>query len=189
MNASRLSAMLVLAATVLVASAHVSITPRQVNAKGGGDFVIKVPTEKAVPTIKVRVEFPAGFRVSRFKAKPGWTATVERDTAKVISAVTWSGGKIGPDEYDEFVVSARVSVDGGEVLPIKAFQTYEDGEVVEWTDTTDPKAKHPAPKITVTEVPSGFATAARANWLGGTALLLALVALTLAMRNGRRSPG
>ena len=187
MRTSLWSTLLVLAAVVLVASAHVTVSPRQVNAKGGGDFIIKVPTERPVPTIKLRVVFPGGFRVSRLRAKQGWTAVVERDTSKAITAVTWSGGKIGPDEFDEFVVSARVSAEPGQSLAIMAYQTYEGGEVVGWTSVADPmpKTEHPAPKITVMQAPSRFATAAQGNWLGASALLLGLVAVTMTMRNGK----
>jgi hypothetical protein len=67
----------------------------------------------------------------------------------------------------------------------KAYQTYEGGEVVGWTETLDPKAKHPAPKITVTAAPSRLATAAQDNWLGGVAMVLGLAALTVSMRNSK----
>jgi uncharacterized protein YcnI len=185
MNTSRLSMLLVLATVVVVASAHVTVSPRQITGGTGGDFVIKVPTERPVPTIKVRVEFPHGFQVSRLKAKQGWTAEAERDTAKAIKAVTWSGGKIGPDEFDDFTVSARIAADAGPVLAIKAYQTYEGGEIAEWTDTLDSQSKKPAPKITVIQAPSKFATTAKSNWLGASALLLGLVAVTMSMRNSK----
>ncbi len=185
MNTSRWSMLLVLATVVVVASAHVTVSPRQILANTGGDFVLKVPTEKPVPTIKLRVEFPQGFRVSRIKAKQGWTTQIERDTSKAITAVTWSGGKIAPDEFDDFTVSARIAADAGPILAIKAFQTYEGGEVVEWTDAVDPQAKRPAPKITIMQAPSQFATTAKSNWLGASALLLGLVAVTMSMRNGK----
>ncbi|MSR06799.1 MAG: DUF1775 domain-containing protein [Gemmatimonadetes bacterium] len=186
MNTSRLSAILALTAVVLLASAHVTVSPREIVSKGGGVFLVNVPTERPVATVKIRVEFPEGLRVSRIRAKAGWTAAVERDTSKAITAVTWSGGKIGPDEFDEFAFNARVNAPPSK-LAFKAYQTYEGGETVAWTstDTPTPKDQHPAPQITITPVQSKYATAARENWLGATAMLLGFAALTMSMRNGR----
>jgi uncharacterized protein YcnI len=185
MRNSFASTILVLAAIVLLASAHVTVNPREAIAKRGGLFTINVPTERPVATTKIRVEFPANLRVSRIRSKLGWTAGVERDTSKAITAVTWTGGKIGPDEFDEFAFNARINSEGADTLVLKAYQTYEGGEVVGWTETVDPKAKHPAPKITVTAAPSKFATAAQDNWLGGVAMVLGLAALTVSMRNSK----
>jgi uncharacterized protein YcnI len=184
MRSSRLSTLLVLAAVVLVASAHVTVQPKQVTAKGYSELTIQVPTEKPEPTVKLHVEFPKELKVSRLRAKQGWTADVERDSSKAITAVTWSGGKIGPNEYDQFAVQARIPAEPA-VVAIRAFQTYEGGEVVAWADTVDPKAKHPAPKLSIVAGPSTFASTVQGNWLGGTAMLLGLVAVTMSMRNGK----
>ena len=180
-----MSTITALFAIAIVATAHVTVQPREVVTKKGGVFVVSVPTEKAVPTVKIRLEFPTGMRVSRLRAKAGWTAAVERDTSKAITAVTWSGGKIAPEEYDEFAFNARVNAPPSQ-LAIKAYQTYEGGEVVEWTNlSADPKAQHPAPKLTVVPEQSRFASAAKDNWMGGTALVLGFAAVTLAVRNGK----
>jgi uncharacterized protein YcnI len=186
MQVRGLASSLGLVAIVLVASAHVTIQPRQVAAGTRyGEFAVRVPTEKPVPTIKIRVEFPPGLRVARLKAKPGWTAALERDSAKIITGVTWTGGKIGPDEYEDFYFSGNVTAAAGDTLMVRAWQTYEGGEIVEWTDTVDPRAARPAARVVVTGQPSGLAAMPVGTWLGGTALLLAFIALTLAMRKNR----
>jgi hypothetical protein len=56
------------------------------------------------------------------------------------------------------------------------------GEVVEWTNLS--QGAHPAPKLMIIPEQSRFAIAARDNWIGGSALLLGLVAITMTMRNG-----
>jgi uncharacterized protein YcnI len=188
MRGSHLSTLLVVAAIVLLTSAHVTVSPKTINAKYS-DFIVKVPTEKPVATVGLRLEFPTGLRVARLRAKMGWTAQIQRDTSKAITSVSWSGGKIGPDEYDEFAFSARISAAPGDTVAIKAYQTYEGGEVVEWTDTVDPKSRHPAPKIAIMAAPSKFAEAAQDNWLGGIALIFGLAALTVSMRNGKNGKG
>jgi uncharacterized protein YcnI len=172
--------LLVVAAIALLVSAHVSVTPRTIRPGGGGDFTIRVPTEKPVPTVKVRVEFPTALRVSRLKAKPGWTAAVEKDTAGVITVATWSGGKIAAFEYDEFGFSGRTRDSSG-VLTFKAYQTYEGGEVVPWSGEVQNK---PAPKVTIQADPSGLAAIPADRWMSGAALLLGLAAVTMTMRNG-----
>src|SRR5258705_5751794 len=94
MSRSYLATVLMLAAAGVLVSAHVTVQPREIVSKKGGVFVVSVPTERPVPTVKIRLEFPTGMQVSRLRAKPGWSAAVERDTSKAITAVTWSGGKI-----------------------------------------------------------------------------------------------
>jgi uncharacterized protein YcnI len=116
---------------VQVASAHVTVNPREVPPDSNQTFTVRVPTEKEEATVKVRVEFPAGLTVSRFQPKPGWTREVERDSQQRITAVTWSGGQVGPGEYDEFAFIGRTPKEGA-ALSFKAYQTYQGGETVEW---------------------------------------------------------
>jgi uncharacterized protein YcnI len=117
---------------VPVASAHVTISPASVAPNVYQAFTVDVPTEKTVPTIAIRLEIPAGLRVARFQPKPGWTRTTEKDASGLIVAVTWTGGSIAPDEYEQFVFLARTPKETGPLV-FKAFQTYEGGEVVGWT--------------------------------------------------------
>lgn len=181
MRTNLASTFLVLAAIALVASAHVTVTPRSIRPGGGGDFVIRVPTERPVATIAVKVEFPAALRVSRLRSKPGWAVETVKDTAGVISTVTWSGGKIPAGEWDEFVVAGRTQDSSG-VLVFKAWQTYQGGEIVPWTGELE---NRPAPRVTIDPEPAGLAAITLDRWLGGSALVLALIALTIAMRGKR----
>jgi uncharacterized protein YcnI len=50
--------------------------------------------------------------------------------------VIFSGGEIRPREFQQFLVQAQAPEKPGE-YPWKAFQTYEDGSVVEWTGPPD----------------------------------------------------
>jgi uncharacterized protein YcnI len=178
MRSSPVSTFLGLAAIALLVSAHVTVTPRTIGPGGGGDFAIRVPTERPVATIAVRVEFPRSLRVSRLRSKPGWNSAVVKDTAGVISEVTWSGGRIPPGEWDEFVIAGRTSDSTGELV-FKAWQTYQGGEVVPWTGEMD---NRPAPRVTIAPAPAGPGATPAERWMIGSALLLALLALTLAMR-------
>ena len=59
-----------------------------------------------------------------FQPKPGWTRT---QSGRV---VTWSGGEIGPGEFDEFGMSIHVPANPGTELVFPATQTYANGKVV-----------------------------------------------------------
>ena len=138
-------------ATPGLAWAHVTVSPEQVPAGDYETLTVSVPTEKKVPTTKIRVEVPEGFLLSGVQPVPGWEYAFEEDGG-VITAVTWSGGEIGPREFQQFLVQAQVPEEPGE-YPWRAFQTYGDGSVVEWTGPPD--AEEPASVVEV--VPSGTA--------------------------------
>ena len=129
--------------------AHVVVSPEEVAAGDYETLTVSVPTEKEVPTTKVGVEVPEGFLLSGVQPVPGWEYAFEEDGG-VITAVTWSGGEIGPREFQQFLVQAQAPEEPGE-YPWRAIQTYGDGSVVEWTGPPD--AEEPASVVEV--VPSG----------------------------------
>src|ERR671917_1024394 len=141
-----LCAMLAVSAPV---RAHVVVSPEEIAAGDYETLTVSVPTEKEVPTTEIRVEVPEGFLLSGVQPVPGWEYAFEEDGG-VITAVTWSGGEIGPREFQQFLVQAQAPEESGE-YPWRAFQTYGDGSVVEWT--APPDAEEPASVVEV--VPSG----------------------------------
>ncbi len=146
-GAAALSACTMLAVST-PAWAHVVVSPEEVAAGDYETLTVSVPTEKEVPTTKIRVEVPEGFLLSGVQPVPGWEHAFEEDGG-VVTAVTWSGGEIGPREFQQFLVQTQAPEEPGE-YPWRAFQTYEDGSVVEWTGPPD--AEEPA---SVVEVVSG----------------------------------
>lgn len=114
-----------------VAHAHVRVSPEEVPAGSFEKLTVSVPTERDVPTTEVRLEVPEGFEVLGVQPEPGWSYDFEEDAA-TIAAIIWSGGEIAPREFQEFRFQNRTPEEGGE-FAWNAFQTYEDGEVVEWT--------------------------------------------------------
>ena len=110
--------------------AHVRVLPEEVPADSFEVFTVRVPTEKEVPTTQVRVEVPEGFTVSRVEPVPDWDYELEEDGGAV-SAITWSGGEIGETEFRQFDIQGRTPAEPGEYA-WNAYQTYADGEVVEW---------------------------------------------------------
>jgi uncharacterized protein YcnI len=131
--------------------AHVVVTPEEVAAEDYETLTVTVPTEKDIPTTEVKVEVPDGFTVSGVQPVPGWDYEFQEDGG-VITSVTWSGGEIGPREFQQFLLSAQAPEEPGE-YPWRAFQTYEDGSVVEWSGPPD--AEEPASVIVVTSAAEG----------------------------------
>ena len=118
-------------ATASVAYAHVVVSPEEVPAGSYEKLTVSVPTERDVPTTEVRVEVPEGFEVLGVQPEPGWSYDFEEEGG-TITAITWSGGEIAPREFQEFRFQTRTPEEGGE-FAWNAFQTYENGEVVEWS--------------------------------------------------------
>ena len=141
-----LSTILTLALTS-VASGHVKVLPEEVPAGSFEVFTVRVPTEKDIPTTGIRVEVPEAFTISRVEPVPGWDYELEEE-AGVVSAITWSGAEIGATEFQQFDVQGQTPEQTGE-YSWRAFQTYEDGSVVEWIESED--SEEPASVVRITE--------------------------------------
>jgi uncharacterized protein YcnI len=153
-----LEAGLILAGTCLfftgTASAHVTVWPKQSTTSAYEKYTVRVPVEKDVNTTKVRVEFPADVTVSSVEPVPGWNYSWEKDANGRIQAITWTAtaGGVKPHEFIEFPFIAVNPKQPGQIT-WKAYQTYADGSVVEWTGAPD--SKTPA---SVTTIQQGAAT-------------------------------
>ncbi|MBX4188103.1 MAG: YcnI family protein [Candidatus Doudnabacteria bacterium] len=121
-----------------VASAHVTVSPKEVGVGKFQTFSISVPSEKEIATVGLRLVLPPGVEHVSPTVKPGWTIktvsqdnVVSEDGHEAITEIIWTGGSI-PGEYrDDFTFSVKVPSKEG-VLAWKAYQTYKDGSVVEW---------------------------------------------------------
>jgi uncharacterized protein YcnI len=131
--------------------AHVVVSPEEVAAEDYATLTVSVPTEKEVPTTKIRVEVPDGFVLSGVQPVPGWDYSFEEDGG-LITAVTFSGGEVRPREFQQFLVQAQAPEEPG-AYAWKAFQNYEDGSVVEWTGAPD--SEEPASVVRVVSGGSG----------------------------------
>ncbi|KOV61999.1 YcnI family protein [Streptomyces sp. MMG1121] len=159
------------------ASAHVTVHPDSY-AKGATDGVLtfRVPNEEDnASTTKVQVFLPTDHPVLGVLVHPqdGWTAKVTTSKLKTpvktddgtitdaASEITFSGGKIGAGQYEDFNVAfGQLPEDTGQLV-FKALQTYSDGKVVRWIEepTGGDEPDNPAPVLKLT---AGDATAAPA---------------------------
>ncbi|HEY3692654.1 MAG TPA: YcnI family protein [Pseudonocardiaceae bacterium] len=195
------------------ASAHVTVHSDQAVAGAtDAEITFRVPNEEAnAQTTKIQVIFPTDHPLIGvlIKNHPGWTADVQ--TAKLptpvttddgpvsdaVSRVTWTGGAITGDNYDDFEISAGQLPKDATDLTFKAIQTYSNGDVVSWIDTAPPGAPepdHPAPILHLAPAgsaasagqdngagPSVSASTQTATQPDGTNRVLSIVALVVAV--------
>jgi len=141
-----------LAAAAAPASAHVSVKPGEAPKGSFSVFSFSVPNESdTASTVSLEVTFPAATPIEFVSVQPvpGWTWTAEK-TGDVVSKITWSGGQIEPGEFQLFTVSAGPLPTKGKQVEFKAVQTYSDGEVVRWIESTPkggPEPEYPAPTL------------------------------------------
>ena len=156
-----------------VAQAHVTVWPRSAARGAFERYVVRVPNEKSVPTTRVEIHFPAEVRISSFLEVAGWQLQVLTDSAGKITGAVWTGS-LPPKRFIEFPFIGVNPKEGDRVV-FPALQTYEGGEVVQWTGPEG--SKTPASVTTLTERPAG----ARASGASSTTLYVALAALVLAL--------
>ncbi|MFD2370700.1 YcnI family protein [Brevibacillus sp. GCM10020057] len=146
-----MSSVLIAGAVLTLASAaqaHVNVYPKETTTGAYEKYTVRVPVEKDVNTTKVRLEFPADVKVSTVQPIPGWSYEFEKDKDGKNTALVWTAtdGGIRPHEFMEFAFVGANPKEAG-TLSWKAYQTYANGEVVEWTGAPD--SKTPASVTTV----------------------------------------
>jgi uncharacterized protein YcnI len=131
-----------------VASAHVTVGPKETSQGKYEMFTVKVPSEKEdVLTTKIEVQIPEEVNITRFEPKAGWTYEIQKDDTSKITSVTWTteGEGLSATEFGQFNMNGKVGDKATEII-WKAIQTYSDGSVVEWVEAEE--ANYPA-SITV----------------------------------------
>ena len=101
--------------------------------------------------MKVEVQMPDGVETATAGYLPGWTATVD-EAGPVV--VTWEGGPLPHDQFQEFGLSIQMPDTPGETALFPTIQTCESGEEVAWVEETPEggeEPEHPAPAIAITE--------------------------------------
>ena len=161
-----------------LAIAHAVVYPKTSKAGGYEKYVLRVPNEKATPTVRVEIRFPAELRVTSFVDVSGWQLEVLTDSAKRIVGAVWTG-TLPPQRFVEFAfVGANPKTPTKLAWPV--YQTYADGPRVEWTGAEG--SKSPASFTTIEASGGGSTPGAMTGWVPWAALVLALISLGLALR-------
>ncbi|WP_228003145.1 YcnI family copper-binding membrane protein [Nocardia australiensis] len=182
------------------AFAHVSVSAPDAARGGSAILTFQVPNESATnsSTTELVVRIP-GVTAVDTQAMPGWKAVAAKDSARNVTAVTWTadpGGGIGPGQFAQFSVLANGLPDT-ERLTMPAVQTYADGQVVKWEQeptTGGPESEYPAPSLKLAakhaggvenhgDIPSampekgGSTSDTTARWLGVIGIVLGALGL------------
>ncbi|OKI47506.1 YcnI family protein [Micromonospora sp. CB01531] len=162
-----------------VASAHVTVNPREATQGGYAKLAFRVPNERDnASTTKLEVALPADAPVASVSVRPmaGWTVQVDKTTlAKPIemhgsqvteapSKITWTAqgeaNAIKPGQFQEFEISTGPLPEADTMF--KALQTYSNGEIVRWIEepsTDGSEVEHPAPALKLAKAPAKDAAA------------------------------
>ncbi|MCW2701036.1 MAG: nuclear export factor [Blastococcus sp.] len=157
----------VLATSVGVAAAHVSVSSQDASPGGFGKVTFRVPNESdTASTVAIRIQIPQEAAMASLSTEPlpGWTVTrttadlsqpVEsggREITSYVSVVEFQaadGGGIGPGEFQEFALSGGPFPDVGQVV-FPVVQSYSDGTEAAWIEPTvdgQPEPELPAPTL------------------------------------------
>ena len=139
---------LALGAAAPGAHAHVTAQPPEPEAGSFTRIVLRAPNERDVPTTRIAVQLPPELDSVRVQPVPGWNYRITRkelaeprevfgqQVTDYVSQITWTGGRIRPDEFMEFPISMRMPERGtfGEWVFFPAIQSYAGGEIVRWIE-------------------------------------------------------
>lgn len=141
----------ILAAGLLVVMpAYAHVTVAEGSAPAGSSTVVHFRVGhgcSGAPTTALRVAIPAGVTSARPQAKTGWTIQAERQGGQV-SAITWSGGSLDSDEFDDFAILMKLPPMTGTLL-FAATQTCTTS-AEQWSAPPGEHVKNPAPVLQLT---------------------------------------
>jgi uncharacterized protein YcnI len=161
------------------ASAHVTVTaPGATSGGSDQEITFRVPVEKTVDTIGLKVSLPTDTPIASVLVEPvpGWThveksvklakpiVTDDGNITEAVSEIDWTaqaGQGLVPGEFGAFTIIAGQLPDASS-LTFKAIQLYSDGSQVDWTQTEAPGSTadldNPAPVLAL--APASGASAA-----------------------------
>jgi uncharacterized protein YcnI len=157
------------------AAAHVTVNPNQASQGGYARIDFQVPSESdTAATTKLDVYLPTDHPVASVSTMPvpGWTVQVTtsklatpltdddgNQVTEAVSQITWTASRdaaIKPGQFQEFPVSLG-PLPKTDQLVFKVLQTYSDGSVVRWIDTTTPGQAEPEHSAPVLKLSAGTA--------------------------------
>lgn len=157
-----------------IATAHVGLEKPEATLGASYKAVFKVPHGcKGSPTSSLSIEIPEGIIGVKPMPKPGWTLATERGAYKNeyafyhgrkvsegVRKVTWTGGTLPDEHYDEFVLYSFIAgeLEAG-TISFPVMQACEKGEL-EWVEVAAPgqdphDLKAPAPTLKLVAAGSG----------------------------------
>jgi uncharacterized protein YcnI len=157
------------------ALAHVTLEVAQAPVGSTYKAVFRVPHGcEGKPTNVVRVQIPEGVIAVKPQPKAGWELEKTRGayassydyygtpTTEGVKEIIWSGGNLGDDEYDEFVLRGYLTpgLEVGSILYFPVVQECPEGLAERWIEVpaegqTSDDLELPAPGIKLLEKAGG----------------------------------
>jgi periplasmic copper chaperone A len=154
-------------------AAHVTLESKEAPPDSSYKAVLRVGHGcEGKPTTAIRVQVPEGVIAAKPMPKPGWRlATLKAkyqrpydyfgtELTEGVKEITWSGGELPDDFYDEFVFVGRLT--GFAPGTVLSFPTVQEcaGGVHRWIEIPaagqDPdELDEPAPQLTIVEGADG----------------------------------
>ena len=159
--------------------AHAVVFPKTSAPGAYEKYVLRVPNERDVPTIKVEIRFPESLRVVSFGEVAGWKLQVLADSTQRVTGAVWTG-VLPKERFVEFPFVAVNPKDSASVT-WPTYQTYEGGERVEWTGP-DSSFTPVSSTLIADSTPAPVQVSRTSLYVSIIALLLALTALAVALR-------
>lgn len=131
------------------ALAHVTLEKGEAPVGSTYKAVFRVPHGcEGKPTNVVRVQIPEGVIAIKPMPKPGWTLEKVKGAyvksydyygtpmSEGVKEIVWSGGSLGDDEYDEFVLRGYLTPDlgVGSTLYFPVMQECPEGAAERWIE-------------------------------------------------------
>jgi uncharacterized protein YcnI len=159
--------------------AHAVVFPKTSTPGAYETYVLRVPNERDVATVKVEIKFPDGIRVVSFGEVPGWKLQVLADSTQRVTGAVWTG-VLPKERFVEFPFVA-VNPKDSTTLTWPTYQTYEGGERVEWTG---PDSSYTPVSSTLVSNPvvTPIKVSRTSLYISIIALAFALTALGVALR-------
>ncbi|SCF06635.1 Uncharacterized protein YcnI [Micromonospora viridifaciens] len=158
-----------------VASAHVTVNPREAAQGGYAKLAFRVPNERDdAGTTKLEVALPTAAPLASVSVRPmaGWTVQVEKtklatpiemhgsQVTEAPSKITWTAesdaSAIKPGQFQEFEISVG-PLPEADMMIFKALQTYSSGEIVRWIEEPSgdgAEVDRPAPVLKLAKAPA-----------------------------------
>ena len=150
-----------LASLASPAFAHITLETSEAPIGSGYKAVLRVPHGcDGAATTAITIKLPEGFVSAKPMPKPGWTLDITSgdyarpyklfgsEVKSGATEISWSGGNLPDNEYDEFVVRGTLadSLTPGDTLYFPVIQTCTSGEE-DWIDTSGSEDGTPAPGL------------------------------------------
>jgi uncharacterized protein YcnI len=167
------------------ASAHVTVIPDVARPGDTSQFTFRVPNERAdAATTALALFLPAGVPAEVAPHK-GWTIT-NKGSGEIDFAARDEHTAILPGRTQDFKLTLG-PLPHRDRLVFKALQTYADGQVVRWIETSGPDDEHPAAFLNLSGKGAGAKSSGSGGlYIGGAVLILVVAAAVVVTLRRRR---